>query len=73
LLKLGFSLSPSVWEIGRMGRVAKTCLRSLLKLVNSFMGIAGIAMILYSLWMLRVWQRDMDRPSDFDVDSKGPW
>lgn len=73
LLILGFSLSPSVWKIATMGRIAKTCLRSLLKVVNSVTGIAGIAMILFSLWMIRVWQRGMDGPSDFDVNYEGPW
>ncbi|XP_041026056.1 tetraspanin-19-like isoform X2 [Juglans microcarpa x Juglans regia] len=53
-----------------MGRIAKTCLRSLLKLANSVMGIIGIAMILYSCWMIRVWQRDS---SYVDYSSTGPW
>lgn len=55
-----------------MGRIARTCLRSLLKVVNSIMGIAGIAMILYGFWMIRVWQRDMDG-SPYDLNSTGPW
>ncbi|KAG6641215.1 tetraspanin-19-like [Carya illinoinensis] len=53
-----------------MGRIAKTCLRSLLKLANSVMGIIGIAMILYSCWMIRVWQRDS---SYDDYSSTGSW
>jgi hypothetical protein len=56
-----------------MGRIASTCLRSLLKFVNSIMGILGIAMILYGLWMIRVWQRDMDGSPYVDFNSSSPW
>ena len=40
-----------------MGRMARCCTQSLLKLVNSGLGMAGIGLIVYSLWMLRVWFR----------------
>ncbi|KAK6120687.1 hypothetical protein DH2020_045568 [Rehmannia glutinosa] len=40
-----------------MAGMARSCIQSLLKLVNSGLGMAGIAMIVYSLWMLRVWLR----------------
>ncbi|KAG6621521.1 hypothetical protein I3842_10G046700 [Carya illinoinensis] len=53
-----------------MGSIAKTCLRSLLKVANSAMGIVGIMLILYSCWMIRVWQRDS---SYVDYSSTGPW
>ncbi|XP_041026568.1 tetraspanin-19-like isoform X1 [Juglans microcarpa x Juglans regia] len=53
-----------------MGSIAKTCLRSLLKVANSAMGIVGIMLILYSCWMIRVWQRDS---SHVDYSSTGPW
>ncbi|PON36781.1 Tetraspanin [Parasponia andersonii] len=54
--------------------VAKTCLKSFLKVVNSTLGIIGIAMILYGLWMIRVWQRDMEEYSSFDdFISTTPW
>ncbi|KAL4626771.1 hypothetical protein ACB092_05G121300 [Castanea dentata] len=56
-----------------MGRIASTCLRSLLKFVNSMMGLLGIAMILYGLWMIRVWQRDTDGSPYVDFNSTGPW
>ncbi|GMP72470.1 hypothetical protein CsSME_00030501 [Camellia sinensis var. sinensis] len=46
-----------------MARIVKSCLQLLLKLVNSTLGIVGISMILYSIWMVRVWQRDLDDPS----------
>ncbi|THG06815.1 hypothetical protein TEA_001964 [Camellia sinensis var. sinensis] len=46
-----------------MARIVKSCLQLLLKLVNSTLGIVGISMILYSIWMVRVWQRDLDDSS----------
>ncbi|KAK8992327.1 hypothetical protein V6N11_048411 [Hibiscus sabdariffa] len=33
----------------------------------------GIAMILYGIWMLRVWQRDEPGSSFDDLDSTAPW
>ncbi|KAJ6822568.1 tetraspanin-19 [Iris pallida] len=53
-----------------MGRLARSCLQSLLKLVNSVMGLAGMGMILYSLWMIRVWYR---QTGDFWSHSNPPW
>ncbi|XP_051129163.1 tetraspanin-19-like [Andrographis paniculata] len=41
-----------------MSRIARSCVQSLLKLVNSGLGMAGIALIMYSLWMLRAWLAD---------------
>ncbi|XP_058078070.1 tetraspanin-19 [Magnolia sinica] len=43
-----------------MGRIVRSCLQSLLKLVNSAIGMVGIAMILYSLWMFRIWYKQID-------------
>ncbi|PIN00506.1 hypothetical protein CDL12_21181 [Handroanthus impetiginosus] len=43
-----------------MGRLARSCMQSLLKLVNSGLGMGGIAMIIYSLWMLRAWLRHQE-------------
>ncbi|KAL6538267.1 hypothetical protein OROGR_012255 [Orobanche gracilis] len=40
-----------------MAGFARSCIQSLLKLVNSGLGMMGIAIIVYSLWMLRVWLR----------------
>ncbi|XP_073106060.1 tetraspanin-19-like [Elaeis guineensis] len=40
-----------------MGRMLRSCLQSVLKLVNSVIGMAGMGMILYSLWMMRVWYK----------------
>ncbi|EPS69019.1 hypothetical protein M569_05751, partial [Genlisea aurea] len=43
-----------------MGRLMRNCIQSLLKTVNIGIGMVGIAMIVYSLWMLRVWLRQLD-------------
>ncbi|RZS08417.1 hypothetical protein BHM03_00039388 [Ensete ventricosum] len=40
-----------------MGRMIRSCLQSALKLVNSVAGFVGVGLILYSLWMIRVWYR----------------
>ncbi|KAI8525507.1 hypothetical protein RHMOL_Rhmol13G0235200 [Rhododendron molle] len=46
-----------------MARTVKSWLQLSLKLVNSTIGVTGIAMILYSIWMVRAWQLDMDDSS----------
>ncbi|XP_042039656.1 tetraspanin-19-like [Salvia splendens] len=51
-----------------MGRMPRSCVQSLLKLVNSLLGMAGIAMTIYSLWMFRVWLHT-DESMNFPV----PW
>ncbi|KVI04248.1 Tetraspanin/Peripherin [Cynara cardunculus var. scolymus] len=51
-----------------MTSMLRSCIQSLLKMVNSFIGMFGIAMIIYALWMIRVWQRQMD-----DSDHPIPW
>lgn len=55
--------------MNKMTRVLRSCIQSLLKLVNSFMGIFGMAIIIYSIWMIRAWLREVDDSSDFPV----PW
>lgn len=56
-----------------MASVLRSCIQSLLKLVNSIIAMAGIAMIIYSLWMIRVWQKETGE-SIFDVsDYPLPW
>lgn len=52
----------------KMGRMARCCTQSLLKLVNSGLGMAGIGLIVYSLWMLRVWFRHEE-----SVEAPIPW
>jgi hypothetical protein len=57
-----------------MVRMLRSCIQSLLKLVNSVIGMAGLAMILYSAWMIRVWQRKMDDlPFSHHSDYPPPW
>lgn len=57
-----------------MVRVLRSCIQSILKLVNSVIGMAGLAMILYSAWMIRVWQRKMgELPFVHDSDYPPPW
>ncbi|XP_042066179.1 tetraspanin-19-like [Salvia splendens] len=48
--------------------MARCCVQSLLKLVNSLLGMVGIAMIIYSLWMFRVWLRTNE-----STDVPVPW
>ncbi|XP_044503198.1 tetraspanin-19-like isoform X2 [Mangifera indica] len=57
-----------------MARVVRSCIQSLLKMVNSVMGMVGIAMILYALWLIRVWQKHMDElPFGDEYDGPAPW
>ncbi|KAL5537806.1 hypothetical protein UlMin_044805 [Ulmus minor] len=53
--------------------IAKSCLQSFLKIVNSTLGLVGIAMILYGLWLIRVWERDMKDSPFHDFTSSPPW
>ena len=57
-----------------MGRLVRSCMQSILKLVNSLIGMVGMAMILYALWMIRVWQRHTaDLPFGGGSDFPVPW
>ncbi|CAL9205124.1 unnamed protein product [Musa hybrid cultivar] len=60
-------------ERGRMGWWLRSCLQSVLKLVNSVMGFAGMGVILYSLWMLRSWYKHFDGSSFAGAVSSPPW
>ncbi|KAH7576910.1 hypothetical protein JRO89_XS01G0174600 [Xanthoceras sorbifolium] len=55
-----------------MVRMMRSCMQSILKMVNSVIGMVGIAMILYALWLIRVWERHMGHlpPSG---DHPVPW
>ncbi|CAH9099253.1 unnamed protein product [Cuscuta epithymum] len=44
-------------------KFARSCIQSMLKLVNFLLGVVGIAMIMYAIWMFRVWQKHMSGPS----------
>ncbi|KAF9589503.1 hypothetical protein IFM89_025050, partial [Coptis chinensis] len=56
-----------------MTGVLRTCLQSILKLVNAIIGMVGMALIIYALWLIRVWQRHMDGFSRDSPHSPIPW
>ncbi|WCJ30697.1 Tetraspanin family protein [Euphorbia peplus] len=58
-----------------MGRMMRSCTQSILKLMNSGIGMVGLGMILYGVWLIRVWQREMgELPFDEDGDDLlAPW
>ncbi|URE44509.1 Stem-specific protein [Musa troglodytarum] len=56
-----------------MGWWVRSCLQSVLKLVNSMIGFTGMGMILYALWMLRSWYKHMDGTSFGGSGSTPPW
>ncbi|KAJ6360921.1 hypothetical protein OIU77_004863 [Salix suchowensis] len=57
-----------------MVSVMRSCIQSILKLVNSVIGMVGIAMVLYSIWLIRVWEREVgDFPFFDDDDDFTPW
>lgn len=56
-----------------MVQTAKSCLQLLLKIVNSAIGIVGIAMVMYSIWMVRVWERELQGSSLNFSDYCLPW
>jgi len=45
--------------IGMAGRMVRSCVQTALKAANSVVGLAGMAVILYALWMLRAWYREV--------------
>ncbi|KAL1821671.1 hypothetical protein ACET3Z_016540 [Daucus carota] len=51
-----------------MGKMIRSCFQSMLKLVNSLVAMVGLAMVLYALWMFRVWHQNVD-----DSDFLPPW
>lgn len=59
----------STMDRSRRGRLVKIRLLSVLKLVNSVIGFAGMGMILYSRWMIRPWCSHIRDSSD----STPPW
>ncbi|XAR66449.1 hypothetical protein NMG60_11012686 [Bertholletia excelsa] len=46
-----------------MARAAKMCLQASLNLVNMTIGAVGMALIIYSLWMITIWYRDTEASS----------
>ena len=59
--------------ITSMTKIARVVLQALLKAMNSILGLLGIAFVLYGLWLVRVWERDMDSSSSFDQYTTAPW
>ena len=39
--------------------MVRSCVQTALKATNSVVGLAGMAVILYALWMLRAWYREV--------------
>ncbi|KAK6919045.1 Tetraspanin/Peripherin, partial [Dillenia turbinata] len=57
-----------------MASIVRSFIQSVLKFVNSLIGMVGMAMILYALWMLRVWERHIDdHPFVPASDAPVPW
>ncbi|KAG2712402.1 hypothetical protein I3760_04G123900 [Carya illinoinensis] len=56
-----------------MARIVRSCMQSILKLVNSLIGMVGMAMILYAVWMITVWQRHMGELPFDGSDHPAPW
>lgn len=56
-----------------MVRIVRSCIQSMLKMINSLTGMVGIAMILYSMWLIRVWQKEMGESPFAELDSPAPW
>ncbi|PNS91406.1 hypothetical protein POPTR_019G101800v4 [Populus trichocarpa] len=57
-----------------MASVMRSCIQSILKLLNCVIGMVGIAMMLYAVWLIRVWQREIgDFPFFDDDDDFSPW
>ncbi|KAK1375313.1 putative Tetraspanin family protein [Heracleum sosnowskyi] len=55
-----------------MLKLMMSCLQVLLKLFNSIVGMAGIVMVLYGLWLIKVWQSDI-QGSFLDHQTSFPW
>ncbi|PHU26492.1 hypothetical protein BC332_04824 [Capsicum chinense] len=56
-----------------MIKPVRSCLQLSLKIANFTIGLMGIAMLIYSIWMIRVWQRDAaNSPSSPDY-AQFPW
>ncbi|KAH9617964.1 hypothetical protein KSS87_021479 [Heliosperma pusillum] len=57
-----------------MGSLVRSFFQSLLKLFNAVIGMSGIAMVIYGIWMIRVWQNQTGQsPFDDYSDFPLPW
>ncbi|GAB4831202.1 hypothetical protein Ancab_005212 [Ancistrocladus abbreviatus] len=57
MASLNSGITPVIYS---MARGAKSCVQTSMKAANSVTGILGIAMLIYSLWMIGVYFREMD-------------
>ncbi|KAJ8436833.1 hypothetical protein Cgig2_018929 [Carnegiea gigantea] len=55
-----------------MGSLIRSFVQSILKMFNAIIGMTGMAMVLYSLWMIHVWHKQTGH-SPFDDDYPVPW
>ncbi|KAK4792416.1 hypothetical protein SAY86_022851 [Trapa natans] len=56
-----------------MARMVRSCMQSMLKLLNSVTGMVGIAMILYSAWMIKIWEGHSSDSATDDSSQPNPW
>ncbi|CAI0549767.1 unnamed protein product [Linum tenue] len=57
-----------------MVRLMRSCVQSILKLVNSVVGMVGLAMVLYAVWLIKAWQREIGEfPFGEDENYPAPW
>ncbi|CAN1123778.1 hypothetical protein LINPERPRIM_LOCUS3415 [Linum perenne] len=57
-----------------MARMMRSCVQSILKLVNSIVGMVGLGMVLYGVWLVRAWQRETGELPFADFDHfPEPW
>lgn len=56
-----------------MGSLIRSFFQSLLKMFNGVIGLSGIAMVIYSLWMIHVWQRQTGQSPFDQSDYPVPW
>ncbi|XP_020571606.1 tetraspanin-19 isoform X2 [Phalaenopsis equestris] len=56
-----------------MAEWVRACVQPTLKIVNSVIGLVGMSMILYSLWMIRGWFRERSELSPGFSGSSTPW
>ncbi|KAG6722574.1 hypothetical protein I3842_03G167400 [Carya illinoinensis] len=56
-----------------MARMLRSCIQSILKLVNSVLAMFGMALILYAVWMISIWQKQMGELPFWGSDHPAPW
>ncbi|CAN8257511.1 unnamed protein product [Cochlearia groenlandica] len=52
--------------------MVRSCIQSMLKVVNSLIGMVGISMILYAVWLIRQWQEQTGY-LPFSTAHPSPW